>query len=55
MKVNQIKKEFLIEQKPVEVSEPIKMKIADEVIATLKGLNGSANATLKRGECTFIS
>lgn len=46
--VNQIKEEFLMEQKRVEVSEPMKLKIADEVIATLKGLDGSANATVKR-------
>nr|GMD99385.1 uncharacterized protein LOC109153054 [Ipomoea batatas] len=46
--VNQIKEEFFMEQKRVEVSEPMKLKIADEVIATLKGLDGSANATVKR-------
>nr|GMD42839.1 uncharacterized protein LOC109153054 [Ipomoea batatas] len=51
--VNQIKEEFLMEQKRVEVSEPMKLKIADEVIATLKGLDGSANATVKRDSCSL--
>lgn len=36
------------------VPHPMKQKIADEIIATLRGLKGVVNATLQTGECIIF-
>nr|GMD89011.1 uncharacterized protein LOC109169675 [Ipomoea batatas] len=46
--VSQLKKEFLVEEKVVEVPQPLKRKITDELLATLRGLDGNANTTMQR-------
>nr|GLL18232.1 uncharacterized protein LOC109149588 [Ipomoea trifida] len=45
--VTQIKQKLLVEEKVVGVPHPMKQKIADEIIATLRGLKGVVNATLQ--------
>lgn len=55
VKVSQLKKEFLVEEKVVEIPQHLKQKITDEIIATLRGLDDNSNAAMQRGECTFIS
>ncbi|KAL3505183.1 hypothetical protein ACH5RR_035024 [Cinchona calisaya] len=46
--VEQLKKEFLREERVVEVAESLKQKIADELIETLTAVNASGNATLQQ-------
>ncbi|KAK4342510.1 hypothetical protein RND71_038326 [Anisodus tanguticus] len=45
-----LKEEFLVDEKVVQVPRQIKQKIADEILAALKGVN----ATVQRGDYAFI-
>ncbi|CAN4084767.1 unnamed protein product [Withania somnifera] len=44
-----LKEEFLVDEKVVQVPQHIKQKIADEILAILKGVNTGDNATGQRG------
>ncbi|VFQ99113.1 unnamed protein product [Cuscuta campestris] len=46
--VSHLKKEFLTEEKVVEVPKPLKLKITDEILSILRGLDDITNATLQR-------
>ncbi|CAH9054079.1 unnamed protein product [Cuscuta europaea] len=46
--VSQLKKQFLTEEKAVEIPQPLKLKITDEILAILKSLNGNTNASVQR-------
>ncbi|XP_055822350.1 uncharacterized protein LOC129891116 isoform X2 [Solanum dulcamara] len=43
-----LKEEFLVDENVVQVPHQIKQKIADEILATLKGVNARYNATIQR-------
>ncbi|CAK9176988.1 unnamed protein product [Ilex paraguariensis] len=43
--VKQIKEKYLTEEKIVELPQPVKQKITDEILGRLRVLNASANAT----------
>ncbi|KAK4337885.1 hypothetical protein RND71_042372 [Anisodus tanguticus] len=46
--LNGLKDEFFVDEKVVQVPHQIKQKIADEILATLKGVNARDNATVQR-------
>ncbi|KAJ8526490.1 hypothetical protein K7X08_028967 [Anisodus acutangulus] len=46
--LNGLKEEFFVDEKVVQVPHQIKQKIADEILATLKGVNARDNATVQR-------
>lgn len=48
-KVKQLKKDFLREDKVVELPQHSKQKLIDEILVQLRGLDAGANATQKRG------
>ncbi|OIT37709.1 hypothetical protein A4A49_09848 [Nicotiana attenuata] len=48
-----LKEEFFIDEKVVQVPQQIKQKIADEILATLRGVNAGDNATAQRGDYAF--
>lgn len=45
--VKQIKQKFYSEEEMVELPQPMKRKITNEILERLRGLNASANATVK--------
>ena len=50
IKVEELKKEFLREERVVEVPLSLKQKIADELLLRLRAVNASGNSTVQRGE-----
>ena len=48
-----LKEEFFIDEKVVQVPQQIKQKIADEILATLRGVNAGDHATAQRGDYAF--
>lgn len=50
LQVNKLKK-HLYSEEMVELPQTLKQKIADEILKTLKGLNGERNVTIQQGKC----
>lgn len=50
MKVQGLKKELSRKERDLELSEPVKQELADELLQRLKGLGTDANATLQQGQ-----
>ncbi|MCD9643060.1 hypothetical protein HAX54_030167 [Datura stramonium] len=48
-----LKEEFYLDEKVLQVPQHIKQNIADEILATLKGVNAGDNATAQRGDYAF--
>lgn len=54
-KVKQMKETFLMEEKKDDLPLPLKRRITDEILQTLRGLDANASATEQRGEGSFDS
>lgn len=55
VKIKGLKEDFFIDEKVVHVPHQIKQMIADEILATLKGVNARDNAPVQQGDYNFES
>lgn len=53
--MKEVEKELSREASEVELPQPIKQKITDEILQTLKSLDHNSNVSVQRGRCTLIS
>lgn len=52
VKVNEIRKDFLQEEKRVDMPSGLKQQVIDEIVELLRSLK-SSNATVQNGGCDF--